>query len=59
MKRYLSVLMAIVIAISLFAIAPETTQAATMSISETERTITEKEQFRLFINHCTSKVAWR
>ena len=58
MKRYLSALMAIVIAISLFAIAPETTQAATMSISETERTITEKEQFRLFINHCTSKVTW-
>ena len=58
MKRFLSVLMAIVLAVSVLVIAPESAQAATMSISETSRTITEKEQFRLYINHCTSKVAW-
>lgn len=43
MKKFLSVLMAVVIAMSMLVVAPETAQAGTMSISETSRTITEKQ----------------
>ena len=58
MKKFLSVLMAVVIAMSMLVVAPETAQAGTMSISETSRTITEKQQFRLYVKYCTSKVKW-
>lgn len=58
MKKILSLVIAIVMALSILISVPTTAQAASTAISETSRTITAKEQFRLYIKNTTAKVTW-
>lgn len=59
MKKILNAIMIIVMVLSFLVSVPTTTQAASVAISETSRTITAKEQFRLYVKNTTEKVTWR
>lgn len=59
MKKVLSILLAFVMALSVVAAVPvDTPQAATVSISEKSRMIAVKDQFRLYLKNCRTKVTW-
>lgn len=59
MKKVLSMLLTFVMVLSVVAAVPvDTLQAATVSISEKSRMIAVKDQFRLYLKNCGTKVTW-